>query len=395
MEKIETGFKSLLRNYYLASFFYDFVFAYAIYTVFFSIKGLSVFQISLILAWWSLTTVLLEIPTGLLADSWSRRKMLVIAPIFKALCFVAWFMAGSNIYIYALGFLFWSLGSSFVSGTTQAFLYDAVSHANKKDDYEKILSRKKSYFNIALAISIVSGGFIAGYNINFAIIFSVVPLLLSSLFAFLLPEQNKVDSTEEANYLLYLKIALKEIFKNRVLLILFIYAFAISIFSHLEEFDQLYYQLAKLPLFAFGLIEFVWAAANAGTSFFAHKLNKYSFIYWLIPLVCSLLLFFVGVFPSIPMIGLLIFSYVLAAPLNVLIEGKIQRSINSASRATITSASNLVINLFGVLLILFFGFIGRIWSLTAIYIISAIFLLLFAIWVRVEGKIFLASNTSQ
>jgi MFS family permease len=84
------SFKSFLRNYYLTSFFYDFIFAYAIYNVLFNIHGLSVLQISLLLAWWALTATFLEIPTGVLADSRSRKKMLVIAPIVKALCFVIW-----------------------------------------------------------------------------------------------------------------------------------------------------------------------------------------------------------------------------------------------------------------------------------------------------------------
>ena len=47
----EFPYKSFLRNYYLTGFFYEFIFAYAIYTLLFSMKVLSVFQISLLLAW--------------------------------------------------------------------------------------------------------------------------------------------------------------------------------------------------------------------------------------------------------------------------------------------------------------------------------------------------------
>lgn len=133
------SYKFFLRNYYLTSFFYDFVFAYAIYNVLFNTRGLSVFQISLLLTWWAAIAMLLEIPTGALADYWSRKKMLTIAPVLKSLCFLVWFFANGNFYLYGLGFVFWALGSSLVSGTTEALLYDTVVYAGKKDEYEKVL----------------------------------------------------------------------------------------------------------------------------------------------------------------------------------------------------------------------------------------------------------------
>ncbi len=49
----DNSHKSFLRNCYLTCSFYDFVFAYAIYNLLFSRRGLPVFQISLIVfsAW--------------------------------------------------------------------------------------------------------------------------------------------------------------------------------------------------------------------------------------------------------------------------------------------------------------------------------------------------------
>lgn len=147
------SYKSFLRYYYLSSFFFDFVFAYAIYNVLFNIRGLSVPQISILLAFWALMASLFEIPTGGLADSWSRKKMLVIAPIIKAICFVIWAFAGSNFYIYALGFVFWGLSSSLVSGTTQALLYDELVKFKKRGEYTKILGRRDFYFYISIGFS--------------------------------------------------------------------------------------------------------------------------------------------------------------------------------------------------------------------------------------------------
>lgn len=307
--------------------------------------------------------------------------MLTIAPLIKAICFIVWFCANGNFYLYALGFVFWALGSSLVSGTTEAILYDASAYMGKKDDYEKVLGRKKFYFSIALAVSIISGGFMASYNLDWAIIFSVVPLLLSALFAYLIKEVPKVETTGEIHYLEYIKIAFKEIRTNHVLLYLMIYLLAISIFGDLGEFDQLYYQLAKLPIYAFGIVGFLWSTFNAIGSYYAHKFKNVSSLFYLLPFVSGILLIFVAKYPSIPMIGLLLASYFITTPLRILIESKIQHNISSVGRATITSVSTLFINFFGVLLIPIFGLISKVWNLQAIYLSTAVFLFLFAVWV--------------
>lgn len=381
-------YRSFIRNYLLSSSLYDFVFAYAIYNVLFNIRGLSVFEISILLAWWALAAMLLEIPSGALADYWSRKKMLVIAPIIKSLCFVTWFFADGNFYLYGLGFLFWSIGSSLVSGTTEALLYDELTAFKKKDEYEKVLGQKKFYFHIALAISTITGGFIAHYNLDWALIFSVIPLFLSAFFALLIKETQKAKSTEEIHYLKYIKLAYREVKSNKVLLILLVYSFGISIFGDIEEFDQLYYQLSGLPIFAFGLVGFLWSVLNSIGSYYAHKFKNATWIFYAFPLVAVILLFFVGFKPSIPMIGVLLLSYFITSPLKILIDSKIQHNIKSVGRATVTSVSALLINFFGVFLTPIFGVISKIWNLQTIYISTSIFLLVFALWAFANRKIF-------
>lgn len=386
------NYKSFLRNYYLSLFFYDFVFAYAIYNVLFNIKGLSVPEIAILLAWWSLTTVLLEIPSGALADYWSRRRIITIAPLIKALCFISWFFADGNFYIYALGFLFWSIGSSLVSGTRESLLYDELTHFRKKDHYEKALSKRNFYFFISIGISSLIGGFIAHYNLDYTLIISVIPLLLSAFFGLLIAESPKVKSTEEVKYLKFIKIAFEEVKSNKLLKYLFLYSLGISIFHNIEEFDQLYLKLAGLPIAYFGIAGLIWALFQAVGSYFAHKLKKSTHIFYTIPFICSAILLFVGIYPSIPTIGLLLFSYLLIAPLFTLLEGKIQHSIKSVSRATVTSVNSLILNLFGIGIVLAFGGISKIWNLQSIYISSGCFLFLVSLWALYKRKIFNGSK---
>lgn len=377
---MERAYKSFIRNYLISSSLYDFIFAYAIYTVFFSINGLSPFEISLILGWWAFTSVILEIPSGALADHWSRKKLLVIAPIIKSLCFVVWFFADGNIYLYGLGFLFWSIGSTFVSGTSEALLYDHMVHYKKKDEYEKILGKKKFYLYIGNAISVALGGIIAYYSLGWTMILSVIPLLLSSFFAFLIQEVPKKQSTEEVHYLDHIKEAYQEVKQNKKLLYLFLYSLGVSIFWNLEEFDQLYYELVNVPLFYFGFLATIYFGVYAIGSKYAHKLKNTNWIFWFFPFLSGVFLVFVGLYPSIPMIFFLMLAYFIASPLRTLNDAKIQHSINSQSRATVTSVDSLFLNFFGIILIILTGLVSKIWNLEAIYIATGILLFCFAIW---------------
>lgn len=226
-----------------------------------------------------------------------------------------------------------------------------------------------------MAISIISGGFIAHYNLDWALIFSVIPLLLSAFFALLIRETPKAKSTEEVRYLEYIKLAYREVKSNKVLLLLLIYSFGISIFGDVEEFDQLYYQLAGLPILAFGIVGFLWSALNSVGAYYAHKFKNASWIFYTFPFIGGIFLMLVGLKPSIPMIGVLLLAYFIASSLKVLIDSKIQRNIKSVSRATVTSVSALLINFFGVFLTPIFGVISKVWNLQAIYISTSIFLL--------------------
>ena len=95
-------------------------------------------------------------------------------------------------------------------------IYDELVAFKKKKKYEKILGRKKFYFHIALAISTITGGLIAHYNLDWTLVFSVIPLFLSSFFAWQIKETPKTKSTEEIHYFEYLKLAYKEVKNNKV-----------------------------------------------------------------------------------------------------------------------------------------------------------------------------------
>lgn len=102
---------------------------YPVYILMFKANGLSLTQISFLLAIWFLSVVSLEIPTGVLADHWSKKTMLIIGGLYKAIGYISWFFSESFA-LFALGFILWGISESFCSGSEEALLYDNLKIKN-------------------------------------------------------------------------------------------------------------------------------------------------------------------------------------------------------------------------------------------------------------------------
>lgn len=368
-------YKIFVRNYLLNTSLFDFVFAYAFYNLFFSIQGLSTLEISLLLTWWAFTALVLEIPSGALADRWSRKNLMILAPLVKSMCFIIWYFADGNIFLYGLGFLFWSIGSSFMSGTAEAILYDELKGMKLEYKLERILSLKNFFFNLSLAISILLGGIIAQYDIKIALLLSVIPLFLSAIFAAQIPETKILRSTGETSYFKNIKNIFIELKENKIFLYLTIYLLGVSIMGQLEEFDQLFYRFVNLPLYAFGVVGFIWSVIAGLGGYFAYKI-KSKRVFVVFPFLVGLLLIVVGSSPSISIIALLLIAYLLVSPLKVKADANIQKVIVSQSRATVTSTSSFLVCLFAIVTTPFCGYIGDSLGVNYIYILAGLMFLI-------------------
>ncbi|MGS2807876.1 MFS transporter [Nocardia sp. MW-W600-9] len=111
---------------------------YALYGVLFADHGLSTAQISLLLALWSVTAFVLEVPSGAWADTVSRRALLVLSCLLQASCFALWMLAPSFLG-FALGFVIWSVASSLESGTFEALIYDDLVARGEPSAYASII----------------------------------------------------------------------------------------------------------------------------------------------------------------------------------------------------------------------------------------------------------------
>ena len=386
------GLRRFLAIYYAYAFLFDFMLAYAVYTALFSLEGLSVAEIGVLLAFWSASAIVLEMPSGALSDHFDRRVLLVIAPLLKALTFVFWGVAGGNFWLYGLGFLFWSAGQALQSGTRESLLYERLDEAGRSTEFDKVLGRDNAAEGLGIGAGALLGGLVAQFDMDLAVWLSIPPLLLGSVLAFWLRDTRRDRVVEDGEtpitYLSHFADAIGEFRRHADLRFVTVYmAVGLITFELLEEFDQLYYLAVAVPIWLWGVLAGGVELAYAYASVAAHRLAGKRWLAWALPLAGGALLI-VASFGDNPWYVLLLeLAYVAIAPVAVLAEARFHRVMDGKSRATTTSALVMAQNIAGIAATLLFGFLADWLGILPAYGWAGLVMVPVALWVIIgQGR---------
>lgn len=94
------------RAWVAHGFLRELILIYPVYSIMMGQHGMDPFRLSLLFALWSATVVVLEVPSGTLADLVSRRTLLVASGLIKACSYPVWLLL-PGFFGYLLGFFLW------------------------------------------------------------------------------------------------------------------------------------------------------------------------------------------------------------------------------------------------------------------------------------------------
>jgi len=118
--------------------------------------------------------LLVEIPSGALADRFGRKKIYIIGLASAAISMAGLGLATSNIELFIWNFLL--LGSmSLVSGADEALVYDSVLNANLEDKWDSIKAKQHRIVLLVVTFSTIVGGLLFLINTRLPFIaFSII-----------------------------------------------------------------------------------------------------------------------------------------------------------------------------------------------------------------------------
>lgn len=358
--------KIFIRSFYVFQFLFDFILIYAVEKLFFLDRGINLTQIGILLTLWSAMTIIFEIPTGIIADRWSRRKMLILSGIFFSACYFIWIF-GNSFWIFLFGFLLRTLGSTFSSGTLQAYTFEFLKLHNKESEFEKIWGQGNSLRTLGIGCAVILGGLLSQISYILPLILSAVSILMISAIAYIWPEIRPTTSLEEKSHWKFIKSSIKTISQNYTLAKIALFSLIIfSIFSNLEEYNDVYLKFLGYPNALIGAIFAVATIGQSIASATAHHFKKHSWLLLNLSAIIGIIILFSAYLFRNPImaIGILLLGIMLEFS-RILNEGIIQREISENKRATVASLNSLVSNIIPFQLI--FGFVADKYNLQSSY----------------------------
>ena len=231
----------LAGKLYVYSFFDEFILLYPFYAILFADTGLSTAQISSLFVIWSLTSVALEIPSGVLADLVSRRLLIAGGPLLSAAGFALWTWAPSYP-AFAAGFVLWGAKGALESGALEALVYEELDRHGAASRYATVRGRSRAVATVAIALAMAVAGPAFGAGGYQAVgVASVVACILAAAVAATFPERpDRTRATEHGGYRAFaatLSVGISEVRRRRPVLLAVLFLTAVSaIWGSLDEY---------------------------------------------------------------------------------------------------------------------------------------------------------------
>lgn len=133
-----------------------------------------------------LACFIFEIPTGIVADVYSRKLSIVIGGVLTGVGFILEGSISSFVFL-LVAQIVWGLGSTFISGSLEAW----IAEEEKNKDLDEIYIKGAQAGQIGAFIGIVLSTVIANFSVRLPIIVSGVLFIILALFLWLyMPENN-------------------------------------------------------------------------------------------------------------------------------------------------------------------------------------------------------------
>lgn len=159
-----------------------------------SARGFSLVQIGFGETIFHITSLIFEIPSGVLADIYGRKKMLIVSQIMAVIA--------NGIMVLSHGFglvcvsmIFHALSYNFASGTGDALAYDSLKSVNRQSSYEKYSSNQIIIYRIGSSVSTLCAGLALFLGYQLAYLLSMLTHVITLLFTLQL-EEIKASSGE-------------------------------------------------------------------------------------------------------------------------------------------------------------------------------------------------------
>lgn len=355
-----------------------------IIVLFYERNGLSLQEIFILKSVYSIVLVMLDIPTGFLADAWGRKRCLLTGSII-AFGGYLFYSFSSDLWAFFAAEVLLGIGQSLISGADSALLYDTTIQYKRENEYLKYEGRVTMVGNFAEASAGILSGFLAAYSLRLPFYCQAGIAFLGIPGALLLKEYYVRTKIVRPLHNIF-QIIHYSLIKNRKLCCNIMFSAIIGCATlTMAWFVQPIFIALSLPTEMYGI---VWTILNftvGVAALFSENINNrwgelrtFAWILLSVVLLYGLISFNINHIAFI----LLFAFYIVRGIATPILKGYINSETYSEMRATVLSIRNVVIRSFFAIMAPFIGWFSDFMSLGAALRFTGILIL-------VPGLIFL------
>lgn len=292
------------------------------------------------------TAIILEVPTGALADVLGKKITIIISFFLSALCNFG-IAYSTNLTHLLISVVVGGIGMSLYSGAFDALIYDSLLQEKKESTFNKVLSRITSQQLIMMAVCSAIGGYLYVFDHH-------LPFLICGLFAlaacglsfFFTEPQKDSEKFSINNYLKQNTEGFKHLFNKNLLNIVFFLIVVSSFYALSDEMlDSMLGFEFGLSSQMLGILFSVIALVGALFSYLSGKISKDKDLFYLILILTG---FSALTYLLSPIAGVLLGSILLISRTAIMAVHNnyqstiLNKYIKSKYRATTLSSFNLI-----------------------------------------------------
>nr|WP_300090179.1 MFS transporter [Sedimentibacter sp.] len=353
-------------------------------------KGASLSNLSIILGLYAFTVVVLELPTGIMADVFGRKKTFCLSLVISTIGFII-ILFGNGFGFMCLGIVFYGISKALASGSFDALFIDYYIENNGKNHLHNITSRLSVLEALGLSAGAVSGGFfpeitaqhfpaLGMYDLNL-IVRIALSVLVSAIAMIFIDETKRPENKERISIKQHVKNSSSLVMKNTTVVCIFISVFATGFFlSSLETYWQPHF-ISLLPsddlMGLLGVMAFLYLAAATLGSIVSNKfIKKYKLnskkLYLTMRLLISVFLVLTALQTHVyPFIGFYSVIYLMFGMANVPEGAILNGEVPSEIRASVLSVYSFILQIGGLTGSLLYSIIIKYVSIPIIWVLAA------------------------
>jgi MFS family permease len=287
--------------------------------------------------------VIMQIPTGALADLIGRKKTMFIGSLLFVVENLLFASATSPLLAWTANFI-WAIGFSLISGADSALICDTLCALGRKKEYRKIQGDALFYRYAIAAVSCLVTGYLAKINLRLPVYLSVFGLVLNCFVIARLVEPPMAGEKRRfclREFIALHRISLIEVWKNPRIKWLIAFSAILGISSKLWFFTyNPFFEIVKLPLVSYGFIFCALNSVAALSSRFSDKIYEKLGDSWsiiLTILLSGLPMILMGIYPVMFCAWLVILQNFARGYMRPFTEHMMHDCLESKNRATIMS----------------------------------------------------------